>query len=224
MRAEDDDLLEGRPVRPAHRVRDEAGEADPLLRRVGPPGAGSGPCVAARSFAGRVERRPSSDAAARGEVAAPAELRRVRARDVSTEQRAEILVDVPVPAGAVGRAAVRVGVVEIGASCLRSSVRRRARAAGRRPRASARHASMIAAPGSSILPSPFASRRLAVGPSLPSEVEHLLRARRRRGVPCEHDVEQRHDQRRTRRSFVAAAFIAETTLAGVCFFACRRSC
>ena len=70
---------------------------------------------------------------------------------------------------------------------------------------------MIAAPGSSILPSPFASRRL---PFQLCSSFSICCARGVVGVPSR----DRSGTSVWRRSFVAAAFIAETTLAGVCFF------
>src|SRR5712692_5615622 len=61
MRSEDDDLLEGRAVRPAHRVRDKAGELDPLRRRVRMPEPRIGTLRGSQRVPGSVERLPERD-------------------------------------------------------------------------------------------------------------------------------------------------------------------
>ena len=214
MRAEDDDLLEGRAVRPAHRVRDEAGEADPLLRRVGAPRAGSAPCAAASSAPGRVERLP--------ERARRTSRRRPNRRTssstgsptVSPSSERRSLSTYAVPAGAV-RAAVRVGVVRDRRELL-EVVGEAAEHGLQTATASFGHqASMIAAPGSSILPSPFASSRLPFQLCRAASSICCARGARRRPVRSTSASGRRAS---CRRSCVAAAFIAETTLAGVCFF------
>src|SRR5689334_23694612 len=91
MAAEDDDLLEGRAVRPAHRVAEERPERDALLRRVG---------ERKRRGGRRVERLPQRRGAGL-HISAAAVTRRVDAVQTLSELRAQVLVDVLVPAVAV---------------------------------------------------------------------------------------------------------------------------
>ena len=106
MTRERHQLLEGRPVRPAHRVREHARrEADALGGRVGSPGRRAPAPASALELRGRcVERRPQR-LAARREHARSAVAPRVRAAHLAPEQRPQILVHVAVPAGDVRRAA-----------------------------------------------------------------------------------------------------------------------
>src|SRR5215213_9341092 len=93
-------LLERRPVDPAHRVRDQARlEDDPLACCVRAPGARVGGLGGLELRARRVERLPQRRRAG-VEVALAAEAVREPALDVAAQQRAQVLVDVRVPAAA----------------------------------------------------------------------------------------------------------------------------
>src|SRR3954463_7270743 len=106
MGPEDDDLLEGRAVRPAHRVRDEPGEPNALAGRVGTPRRGVRALRGRKRVARCVERLPERDRA--GIEVAVAAVARREAR--AAEQPLQIALDVAVPPAAVG-APARVGVV-----------------------------------------------------------------------------------------------------------------
>src|ERR671923_1119810 len=107
MSREADDLLERRPVGPAHRGRQEAREADALGGRVGAPRGRVRSLRGLELVAGGVERGPQVGAAA-AEVARAAEARgeaAVPGRRVRVEEAAQVLLDVAVPAREVRRAA-----------------------------------------------------------------------------------------------------------------------
>src|SRR5205823_5013437 len=88
MRAEDHDLLEGRTVCPAHRVRDEAREPDALLRRVGMPRRRSSALRRLQLVPGLVERLPERGRTECGNTAAAVDRRKAGV---------QILLDVAVP-------------------------------------------------------------------------------------------------------------------------------
>src|SRR4051794_21987687 len=90
------DLLEGRPVGPAHRVRDEARlEGDALRVRVGAPRRGIRPLCRGEVLCGLPEDRPQRVATGR-EVTVAAVAAAVGLLHGETEQAAEVLVDVAV--------------------------------------------------------------------------------------------------------------------------------
>src|SRR3954454_1701472 len=100
------DLLERRPVDPPHRVRDQARlERDSLARSVAAPSGRVGALGGLELRAGCVERCPQRRRA-RVEVALAAVAVGELAGDLAPEQRAQVLVQVRVPA-APERAAAR---------------------------------------------------------------------------------------------------------------------
>src|SRR5262245_50325955 len=110
MRGEGHELLEGRSVRPPHGVREDAGgEADPLAGRVGAPGRRRGP-LRRLELGGRLVERVPERLTTRREDAGSAVTPRIGAADGTVEQRAQILLDVAVPARDV-RGAARVRIV-----------------------------------------------------------------------------------------------------------------
>ena len=219
MAGEGQQLLERRAVRPAHRVREHARrEADPLARRVGPP-ATTDPGPAPPRAPPR-RRRSRAQSASRQVASTP------RAAVAARERARE-----PARRGASAGPCPRT---RTSPRCTPSRRARGRRSSGGAPRdgrradrgaasrtasASRGHAaSRTAAPGASILPSRSRVEAASTGcaPRVDERGGRLgARARRRPGL--EHIARRAARRAPTRRSCVAALFIAAVTLASVCF-------
>src|SRR5437763_15742475 len=98
MRSELDELLERRSVGPAHRVRNQTrNELDALLRGVRAPLVRVDPLLGRQTARGGLQRRPQRGRAG-GAVAVAAVAPAEASLHAVPEQRAQVLVDVLVPA------------------------------------------------------------------------------------------------------------------------------
>ena len=193
-----DDLLEGRAVRPAHRVAGQArpnGSAPASRPRATPPGRAPAPPRARR----RPRRaRPTATARQRGEVAAAAVARRGtgprRARRAACADPCRRSRTSPSRRRAAGFGPVVAAIT----SCASWSVSGPSTGLSTASASLGQAASMIAAPGSSILPSRSRSSRLdAVARQRGEQLEHLLR--RARSAPARARARRERSARRRRR-------------------------
>ena len=98
MAGEGHHLLERRPICPPHRVGQQPGdEDDALLRRQRPPGRRIWALCGLELSGGVIERGPES-IPARCEIPGTAVATREHPADRVAQERAQVLVDVPVPA------------------------------------------------------------------------------------------------------------------------------